>query len=225
METRWNKLTEELIAPDIRHKWWTRICQTLANTKQRKYYYNLEYLERRFNLYDPFVDRLGDPAAVALAMFFQHLHYDPRLHGMSEELTLATLDEFANDSNLPKELMEKVRRLLEAAIANSTPVHLTPGASGADDEHFFLDFETAILGSSPSDYADFAVKMRDEYGFMPDVDYLQLRLKVLRCFLMIPNIFATTEFRNQYETQARENITKEIQTIQDQLQQKQAAAK
>ena len=74
--------------------------------------------------------------------------------------------------------MSNVRKLLEAAIANSTPVHLTPGASGCDDEHFFLDFETAILGSSPSDYADYAAKMRDEYGFMPDRDYLQLRLKV-----------------------------------------------
>ena len=71
MEVRWDKLTEELIAPDIRHKWWTRICETLANTKQRKYYYNLEYLERRFNLYDSYVDRLSDPTAVALAMFFQ----------------------------------------------------------------------------------------------------------------------------------------------------------
>ena len=78
----------------------------------------------------------------------------------------------------PKELIEKIRRLLGAAIANSTPVHLTAGASGSDDEHFFLDFETAILGSAPSDYADFAAKMRDEYGFMPDLDYLQLRLKV-----------------------------------------------
>ena len=78
-----------------------------------------------------------------------------------------------------KELVEKVKRLLEAAIANSTPVHLTPGASGADDEHFFLDFETAILGSSASDYAHFAAKMRDEYGFMADLDYMQLRLKVI----------------------------------------------
>jgi len=219
MEIRWNKLTQELVAPDIRSKWWTRICQTLGNTKQRKYYYNLEYLERRFNLYDSYIDRLSDGTAVALAMFFQHLHYDPRIHGMSEDLTLATLDEFASDSNVPKELIEKIRRLLGAAIANSTPVHLTAGASGSDDEHFFLDFETAILGSAPSDYADFAAKMRDEYGFMPDLDYLQLRLKVLQCFLMIPNIFATTEFRNQYETQARDNITKEILTIQNQLQQ------
>ena len=71
MEIRWNKLTQELVAPDIRSKWWTRICQTLGNTKQRKYYYNLEYLERRFNLYDSYIDRLSDGTAVALAMFFQ----------------------------------------------------------------------------------------------------------------------------------------------------------
>ena len=76
------------------------------------------------------------------------------------------------------ELGEEVTRLIEAAIANSTPVHLTQDAYGSDDLHFFLDFDTAVLGSSASDYADYAARMRDEYGFMSDHDYTQLRLKV-----------------------------------------------
>ncbi len=76
-------------------------------------------------------------------------------------------------------------RLIEAAIANSTPVHLTEDAYGSDDLHYFLDFDTAVLGSSASDYADYAARMRDEYGFMSDHDYTQLRLKVNR--LKSPN--------------------------------------
>ena len=71
MEIRWHKLTANLTGTEAQQKWWSKICQTLANTKHRKYYYNLEYLERRFNLYDQYVERLSNPSAVALAMFFQ----------------------------------------------------------------------------------------------------------------------------------------------------------
>lgn len=76
-------------------------------------------------------------------------------------------------------LMGRVRLLLTAAMANSTPVHLDAGgAYGCDDEHFFLDLETSVMGACPADYADYAARMRDEYGFMTQAGYTQLRLKV-----------------------------------------------
>jgi predicted metal-dependent HD superfamily phosphohydrolase len=77
-------------------------------------------------------------------------------------------------------LISDLKELIEAALINSTPVHLTPNAVGTDDVHYILDIEMAVLGSSRNEYADTLVMMRDEYGFTSDSDYFELRLKVLR---------------------------------------------
>jgi hypothetical protein len=70
MEQRWKDLTADLCAPEIQEKWWTTIHGSLANSKQRKYYYNLQYLERRFSLFEQHRDQLSRPKAVSLAIFF-----------------------------------------------------------------------------------------------------------------------------------------------------------
>lgn len=74
-----------------------------------------------------------------------------------------------------------LRKILETALASSTPANLTPGAFGSDDEHYFLDIEMAVLGSPPADYAEHfdPTKMRDEYGMNSDDEYLKLRLKAI----------------------------------------------
>nr|SVE75584.1 EOG090X00VK [Daphnia hispanica] len=115
------------------------------------------------------------------------------------------------------EVVSDLRELTEASLINSTPVHLTPSATGTSDVHYFLDIEMATLGSSPGEYADTLVMMRSEYGCTSDDDYFELRLKVLRYFLQIPNIYATEDFRSRYDMQARNNIIKEISNIENRV--------
>lgn len=84
-------------------------------------------------------------------------------------------------------MIPELRELIDASLINSTPIHLTPNATGTGDVHYFLDIEMAVLGSCPSEYAehfDYS-KMKDEYGFSTDHDFFQLRLKVSLLFLII----------------------------------------
>ena len=81
VENRWRQLCSVVrLDHQLSDKWWTRISDSLSAAggvggvgggKQRKYYYNLEYLHRRFVMFDRFADQMTDPTSVAVAMFLQ----------------------------------------------------------------------------------------------------------------------------------------------------------
>lgn len=83
------------------------------------------------------------------------------------------------------EVVSDLRELTEAALINSTPVHLTPNVTGTGDVHYFLDIEMATLGGSPGEYAKTLVMMRNEYGCTSDDDYFELRIKVRERTLLL----------------------------------------
>lgn len=69
-----------------------------------------------------------------------------------------------------------------------------------------VDIDLAILGAAADRYAEFELQIRAEYWWMPTRMYRRQRAAILRAFAARPSIYATHEFRESFERQARNNI-------------------
>ncbi|XP_058796316.1 uncharacterized protein LOC131667118 [Phymastichus coffea] len=211
IEESWNEATDGLDA-GARESWLSRLQETYS--EERRTYHNLATLREKLRHYADIKDCLKSPKAVLLALFFQNFEYDPK--AMNEEnRNLEHFNAFAEEAGLPadSQLATQTRELLVAASTHSTEAHKVGGAFGGEDAHYLLDLDMLGLAGEAHEYADYRCKIRGEYSFLSEPMYTALRLKVLQNFLQIPNIFATKEFRDKYEEQARENIESEIELL------------
>lgn len=76
------------------------------------------------------------------------------------------------------ELCQDVVRLLEATGTNITEEHMANNLYGKEDKHYFLDIDMAVLGASAEEYNLYTKRVREEYSFLSDEFYKNLRLKV-----------------------------------------------
>lgn len=120
----------------------------------------------------------------------------------------------AGEGQQESALATAVKSLLEASVSNLTEAHMMEGGSGADDVHYFLDFTMAVLGASVVEYDQYTTKIQAEYIHLPTTAYNQLRVKILKSLLLMPNIYATREFQKEREKTARENLQREIDNLQ-----------
>ncbi|KAL7307978.1 hypothetical protein TKK_0000068 [Trichogramma kaykai] len=211
IEDHWREATQGLDEA-ASESWLVRVQEAYGDAKRT--YHNLETLGEKLAAYAEARDCLKNPRAMLLAIFFQNLDYDPKaLDG--DPKNLDQFEAFAAEVGIEadSDLAKDTRELLEAATTNSTEAHKIDGVYGSEDAHYLLDLDMAVLGSSPDKYADYCDKIRGEYSFLSEPMYTALRLKVLQNFLQIPNIFATKEFREKYEEQARTNIKSEIELL------------
>lgn len=70
------------------------------------------------------------------------------------------------------------------------------------------DIDLAILGAPPERFEEFERQIRAEYWWTPRNTYARRRAAVLRSFLVRPSIYATDEFRDRFEQQARTNLAR-----------------
>ncbi|XP_011497295.1 PREDICTED: uncharacterized protein LOC105361737 [Ceratosolen solmsi marchali] len=210
-EESWKEATEGL-EENACDSWLTRIQENYSEDKRT--YHTLDSLSEKLQHYQDIKYNLKNPKAVLFALFFQNFEYDPKaLDGENKNLDHFT--NFAKEAGMSadSELLADTQVLLKATSTHSTEAHKVDGAYGGEDAHYLLDLDMAILGAEPDKYSNYREKIRGEYLFLSEPMYTALRLKVLQNFLQIPNIFATKEFREKYEEQARTNIQSEIELL------------
>ena len=69
-----------------------------------------------------------------------------------------------------------------------------------------VDVDLAILGADAARYAEYELQIRAEYWWVPTAMYRTQRGAILQSFKMRPSVYATHEFRERYEREARNNL-------------------
>ncbi|VDO21268.1 CG3579-PA, putative [Brugia malayi] len=201
---RWNDLASAF-SPDLKEKWWKH----LLNIYSERSFYNLKHLNDMFLLFDEYKHKLQEQMATAFAIFFLHAADDPKRSNNAER-SVEILKQFSAETTID---LEYSATLILKSEKHCTDAHLIANSYGEDDVHFLLDFDLAFLGVDEIEYDTHSKNIRKEYNHLNDEEYRQQRLKILKLFMRIPNIYATRELRERFEVQARLNIAKEISDL------------
>jgi len=169
-----------------------------------RHYHNLGHLEHMLLELRQIDTRIKDLDTALLAVFYHDIIYDPANNNNEEEsaeLAARRLDEIA----FPKEQIEKCKTMILATKThNEVP---------DPDVNYLTDSDLSVLGQRWDIYFTYSNNIRKEYSMYPDLLYKAGRKKVLKHFLERERIFKTEFFFNKYEHRAKENLTREINTL------------
>jgi len=102
--------------------------------------------------------------------------------------------------------MARVNRLIRATAKHQD--------GGFDiDDALFLDADFSILGAPAEIYDGYVLAIRKEYRFVPKAVFSSGRAEFLRNALEQDRIFHTDYFEHKYGRPARENMKRELTSI------------
>lgn len=173
-------------------------------TEKGRHYHNLAHLESMFAELDTVKDKIADFSTVSFSVFYHDAVYDAtskKNEEKSAEMAVLRLDKLG--------LSQIVLQKVSGQILTTKAHH----ESGDRDTDYLLDADLSVLGKSHETYMEYTKKIRKEYSIYPDFMYKPGRKKVLQHFLELKSIFKTNEFRDRYESTARENMRGEIESL------------
>lgn len=152
--------------------------------------------------FDTYNSKLQHPNEVLFAIFYHDYIYNSSKKDNELKSTEYAVKILKNNPNLNE------KRIFDLILA--TKDHRN---TNSDDEKWLIDFDLKILAKDWEDYKTYFQQIRKEYSIYPDFLYNPGRKKALEHFLENEFIFQTETFRTLYETKARENIKREIDSL------------
>lgn len=173
-------------------------------TEKGRYYHNLLHLDNMFQELEAVRDRISRFTLLSFAVFYHDIIYDATSKS-NEEKSAVTAEKRLSELGLSHEEIKIVSDQILATKSHQKSENM--------DINYLLDADLSVLGKDRETYLVYTQMIRKEYSIYPDFLYKPGRKKVLRHFLELENIFKTEYFRDQYETQAKENIETELRLL------------
>lgn len=175
-----------------------------AYSESGRFYHTLKHLEECFAHFDSAKRLARIPAEIEIAIWFHDAIYDT-LRNDNEENSAAWAANVIRDSRLPSEVAERITNLILATQHKAKP--------DSADVAFFVDVDLAILGASTDRFDEYEKQIRQEYAWVPENEFRQVRAKLLRNILARERIYSTDFFQNRLEVAARANVMRSLSKL------------
>lgn len=177
-------------------------------TSNRRHYHNLYHIAALLRFCEQYAGELNDHDVVAFAVFYHDIIYNP-LRKDNEPRSAQLAVKRLQALQVPAAAIEQVKLYIEATQTHAVNAAVTH----MGDLQLFLDFDMSILAADWEAYEAYTRQVRKEYRIYPDKLYYPGRKQFLQHCLQTAAIFQTPVFRANYESIARKNMARELESI------------
>lgn len=204
LKSKWETLLQPfLVEPDLKQEVFFNLVT--AYIKPERFYHNLNHIEKVIKTIEQVKLLSLDFPSVQFAAWFHDVIYDPKAKD-NEEDSAEYAESALNFLKISKTTIQKVKNLILATKNHQcSPPDI--------DSKILLDADLAILGSDDQDYQIYAQSIRQEYAWVPEVEYRIARKQVLQDFLQRPRIYLTDFLSTRLEEKARHNLCLEVAAL------------
>lgn len=164
-------------------------------------YHTIQHLQECFAHLESVRSFAESASEVELALWFHDAIYDTSRKD-NEERSAAWARGSALLAGLSTERADRISNLVIATKHDAVPV--------GKDAKVLVDIDLAILGADAARFEEYEVQIREEYSWVPESLYRKGRRKILQGFLNRERIYCTKFFQVEYETRARENLSRSL---------------
>ncbi|MCZ1178129.1 HD domain-containing protein [Acinetobacter pittii] len=167
-----------------------------AYSEKQRAYHTVQHLYECLSLMEAVQYELNDPYAVALALWFHDVIYDPQ--APDNELKSAELFEQLMAQDLSFDTLKKIKRWILATQKHAL--------TDETDLQFLLDIDLAILAATPERFIQYEQQIQQEYSWVDPEVYSIKRKQVLIHFYQSESLYQTVYFQKNFELNAKDNL-------------------
>jgi predicted metal-dependent HD superfamily phosphohydrolase len=184
----------------------TALFSTLSRAwrEPHRVYHTLDHLADCLTELDRVAVPVDSLAEVEAALWFHDAIYDTRRRD-NEARSAAWAVEALGALGIAE---QKTARIAEHVLATKHE-----GLPRSRDAELVVDVDLSILGRAPDEFDAYEMRVRAEYGWVPEDEFRAGRAKILGALLARPILYRTAAFRERYERQARANLRRSLASL------------